>query len=154
MGIKKFSNWLVKIQLNLIDKQEKQSILEEVKRSKFLKHLPQYMKPTMIPQIKEDSTCEILVPEAESYEVSKRHIAVPTTTTSMLRQTSNKAHNPDRNKLWNGGQHLKTGFNRSNNNPSNRLAKSYTSNNPDWDAITGNMDQKTELELIQDKKCL
>ena len=46
MGIKKFSNWLTEMQLKLIDKQGKQSILEEVKRRKFLNHLPQYMEAT------------------------------------------------------------------------------------------------------------
>ena len=54
MQIKKFSNWLTEMPLKLIDKQEKQSISEEVKRRKFLNYLPKYMQATLIPQIKED----------------------------------------------------------------------------------------------------
>ena len=38
-GIKKFSDWLPEMQLKLIDTQGKQSISEEVKSSKFSKHL-------------------------------------------------------------------------------------------------------------------
>ena len=71
MGIKKFSNWLTEMQLKLIGKQGKQSISAEVKRRKFLKHLPQYMEATLISQIKEDWTYEYLVQQAESYEASK-----------------------------------------------------------------------------------
>ena len=48
----------------------------------------------------------------------------------------------------------KTGFIPSNNHPGNRLAKSHTSNNPDWYTITRNLDQKTKMELILGKKCL
>ena len=42
------------MQLKLIDKQEKQSKSQEVKRREFLNYLPQYMKATLIPQIKEE----------------------------------------------------------------------------------------------------
>ena len=43
IGIKKFSNWLTEMQLKLMDNMRKQSISEEVKRRKFLNHLPEYM---------------------------------------------------------------------------------------------------------------
>ena len=46
VGIKKFSNWLTEMQLKLIGKERKQRISEEVKRRKFLNHLPQYMEAT------------------------------------------------------------------------------------------------------------
>ena len=69
--IKKFSNWLTEMQLKIIDKQGKQSISEEVKRRKFLNHLLEYMKATLISQIKEDWTYEDLVQQVESYEVLK-----------------------------------------------------------------------------------
>ena len=78
IGIKKFTNWLTVMQLKLIAKQGNQSISEEVKRRNILNHLPQYMEATLNPQIKEDWTCEHLVQQAESYEVSKRHIVVVT----------------------------------------------------------------------------
>jgi hypothetical protein len=153
MGIKKFSNWLTEMQLKLIDKQGKQSISEEVKRRKFLNHLPPYMEATLIPQIKEDWTYEYLVQQAESYEASKRHIAVPTIARTP-RQSSTKPQTPDRNRRRDGRQQRKTSFNPSNSNPSNRPAKSNPSNNPDWDTITRNLDQKTKMELIKDKRCL
>ena len=108
--IKKFSNWLAEIQLKLINKQGKQRISDEVKRSKFLNHLPQYMEATWISQIKEDWIYEYLVQQAESYEVSKRHIAVPTTITHTTCQTSTKPHNPDHNRLTDGQKQKKNLF--------------------------------------------
>ena len=89
------------MQLKLIDKEGKQNILEEVKRRKFLNHLPQYMEATLIPQIKQDWTYEYLVQQAESYEAWKWYIAVSTTTMRTPHQTSTKAHNHDRNRLRN-----------------------------------------------------
>ena len=118
------------MQLKLIDKQGKSSILEEVEIKKFLNYLLQYIEATLIPQIKEDWTYEYLVSQAESYEELKQHIAVPTTTTSTPRQTSSKAHNPDCNRLRNGRQPQKTSFNPTNTHPSNRPAKGNPSNNP------------------------
>ena len=131
IGIKKFSNWLTEMQLKLIDKQEKQSISEEVKTRKFLNHLLQYIEATLMPQIKEDRTCEYLVQQAESCEASKGHIAEPRTTICTPCQTSTKPPNPDRNRLRNRQQQQKTGFNPSNNNTSNRPGKGHPSNNPD-----------------------
>ena len=154
MGIKKFSNWLTEMQLKLIDKQGKLSISEEVKRSKFLNHLQQYMDATLIPQIKEDWTYQYLVQQGESYKASKRHLAVPTTTTRTFSLTSTKPHNPEHNILRNGQQQQKTGFNLSNNDHRNQRAKSLPSNKPEWDTITRNLDQMTKMELIWDKKCL
>ena len=148
MWIKKFSNQLIAMQLQLIAKQEKQSISEEVKRSKFLKHLPQYMEYTLIPQIKEYQTYKNLVQQAECYEGLKGYIAVLTTTTCTPWQRSTKPHNSDCNRLQNGRQQQKTCFNSSNNNPSNQLAKSHPSNNFNWDTITRNLDQKTKIELF------
>ena len=68
MGIKKSSNWFPEMELKLIEIQGKQSISEEVQRSKFLYHLAQYMKVTLIPQIKEDRTYQYLVKQGESNE--------------------------------------------------------------------------------------
>ena len=154
MGIKNFCNWLPEMQLKLIHKQGKQSISEEVKRRKFLNHLPQYIEDILIPQIKKDWTYEHQVQQAEFYAASKRQIAVPITTTCTHRQSFIKPHNPNRNRLSNRRQQKKTGFNLRNNNPCNQTAKSHTSNNHNWDTITRNLDQKTKLELIRDKKYL
>ena len=88
--------------MKLIDKQGKQSISEEVKRRKFLNHLPQYMEATLISQIKVDWTYEYLVQQAESYKASKGHITVSTTTTRTPHQTSSKPPNPDDYRLGNG----------------------------------------------------
>ena len=112
------------------------------------------MEATLIPQIKEDQTCEYLAQQAESYKVSKRHNAVPTTTTHTTRQISTEPHNLDYNRLSNEQPQKQTSFYPSNNNPSNWPANSHPNNNPDWDTITRNLDQKTKIELIQDKKCL
>ena len=101
-GIRKFSIWLTEMQLNLINKQGKQGISEEVIRRRLLNHLPQYMETTLIPLIKEDWMCDYLVQQAEFYEASKRHIAVPTTTTRTPHQTSSKPPNPDDYRLGNG----------------------------------------------------
>ena len=61
IGIKKLSNWLTEMQSKVMDKQEKQSISEEVKKWKFLNHQLQHMEATLIPQIKEDWRHEYLV---------------------------------------------------------------------------------------------
>ena len=90
MWIKKFSNWLTEMLLQLIDKQGKQIISEDVKSRKFLNHLLQYMEDTLIHQIKEDWTYAYLVQQAESYEALKGHITVPKTTIGTLHQTSTK----------------------------------------------------------------
>ena len=148
MGIKKFSNWLTKMQLKFIDKQGKQNISEEVKKRKFLHHLLQHMVATLIQQIKEDWTCEYPVQHAESFEESKQHIVVPTTITCILHQTSTKPYNLDRNRLRSGRQQQKPVFNSSNNKFGNQAANGHLNNYLDWNTISRNLDQKTKMELI------
>ena len=128
MWIKNYSNWLAEMQLNLIDKQEKQSISEAVKRRKFFNYLLQYMEATLIHQIKEDWMCKYLVQQAESCQALQGHITVPNTTTHTMCQACTKPHNPHCNRLRNGRQLQNTAFNSSNNNPSNRVANSHPSN--------------------------
>ena len=136
------------MQLKLIDKKGKAKILEGVKRSKFWNHLPLYMEATWIPHIKEDWTYKELVQQVESYEVSKLHIVVPTTTTCTLLYTSCKPYNPDCHRLRNGRQQQKTSFNPSNNIFHNRPAEGNPSKNPNWDTTISNLDKKTKMKLI------
>ena len=84
IGIKKFSNWLLEMHLKIISNQGKQSILEEVKRRKFLNHLEHYIDATLIPQIKEDQSYKYLAQQAELCEVWKQHIVVPAIITIIL----------------------------------------------------------------------
>ena len=112
------------------------------------------MERSWILRIKKTRTYEYLVHQAESYEVSEQQIMVPTTSTRTPLQTSTMRHNLDHNRLRNGRQEQKTGFNPSNNNLSNGPAKSHSRNNANWDTITTNLDQKTKIELIRGKKCL
>jgi len=51
MGIKTFANWLEELQIKLFDKDGNQYISQEVKRRKFLNHLPDYMETTLVHQI-------------------------------------------------------------------------------------------------------
>jgi len=51
MGIKTFANWVEELQIKLIDKDGNQSILKEVKRRKFLNHLPDNLETTLVAQI-------------------------------------------------------------------------------------------------------
>jgi len=66
MGIKTFANWLEELQIKLIDKEGNQCISEEVKRRKFLNHLPDYMETTLVPQRLDSWTFNDLVKKAES----------------------------------------------------------------------------------------
>ena len=104
MGIKKFSNWWTEIQLKVMDKMGKESILEEVKKRKFSNYLPQHIEQTLMPQTKQDCTYKYLGPAAESYELSKRQITLLTTATCAPHQTSTKSHNTDLNRLRNWRQ--------------------------------------------------
>jgi len=70
MGIKTFANWLEELQIKLIDKDGNQCISKEVKRRKFLNHLPNYMETTLVPQILDSWTFNNLVKKAESYEAA------------------------------------------------------------------------------------
>ena len=89
------------------------------------------MEVTWIAQIKEDWTCEYLVPQAEFYEALKGHMAAPTTTTMVIAsQISTNTYNADRTELIDGQQQHKTSVNSSNYNNSNQLAKSNPRNNP------------------------
>ena len=106
------------------------------------------MEGTLIPQNKEDWAYKNLVQQAESYNTSKRHIAVPITTLYTSRKTSTKRHNLDRNRLTNGQQQQNTAFNPSNKTSRNGLAKSHHSNYSHWDAITRNLNEKTKMQLI------
>jgi len=65
MGIKTFANWLEELQIKLIDKDRNQCISEEVKRRKFMKHLPDYMETTLVPQILDSWRFNDLVKKAE-----------------------------------------------------------------------------------------
>ena len=107
-------------------------MLEQVKKRKFFNYLLQYMEATLIPRIKEDWMYKYLVQHAESYKAWKQHIVVSTIKTIYTPyQTSTKTHNVNYNRLRNGLQQQKTGFNPSNNIHNNRLAKNNPSNNPD-----------------------
>ena len=73
MGIKTFANWLEELQIKLIDKDGNQCFSEEVKRRKFLNHLPDYMESSLVPQILDLWICNDLVKKAESYEAARKH---------------------------------------------------------------------------------
>jgi len=70
MDIKTFTKWLEELQIKLIAKNGNQCISEEVKRRKFLNHLPDYMETTLVPQILDSWTFNDLVKKAESYEAA------------------------------------------------------------------------------------
>jgi len=79
MGVKTFANWLQELQIKLIDKDGNLCISEEVKRRKFLNHLPDYMETTLVPQILDSWTFKDLVKKAESYEAAQLHGRISTT---------------------------------------------------------------------------
>jgi len=79
MSIKTFANWLKELQIKLMDKDGNQCILEEVKRRKFLNHLPDYMETTLVPQILDSWPFNDLVKKAESYEAARKHGRISTT---------------------------------------------------------------------------
>jgi len=70
MGFKTFANLLEDLQIKLIDKDGKQCISEEVKRRKFLNHLPEYMVTTLVPQILDSLTFNDLVKKVKSWEAA------------------------------------------------------------------------------------
>jgi len=79
IGIKTFATWLEELQIKLIDKDGNQCILEEVKGRKFLSHLPEYMKTTLVPQILYSRTFYDLVKKTKSYEAVRKQEYVSTT---------------------------------------------------------------------------
>jgi len=66
MGIKTFANWVEELHIKLSDKYGNQCISKEVKRRKFLNHLPDYMEATLVPKILDSWTCNGLVKKAET----------------------------------------------------------------------------------------
>ena len=89
-----FSNWLNKMQINLIDKHGKQSISEEVKREKLLNNLPPHVNESLKLQIEDDWTYERIVLGTKSYEAphKKHRNTIPTRQRS--KQVSYPVHHP------------------------------------------------------------
>jgi len=97
MGIKTFANWLEELQVKLIHKDGNQCISEQVKCRKFLNHLPDYMKTTLVPQILDSWTYNDLVKKAESYEVARKHGRISAAPKPARQPTTPPAPNPSRN---------------------------------------------------------
>ena len=97
MGIKTFANWLEEPQIKLIDKVGNQCISEEVKRRKFLNHLPNYMETILVPQILDSCTFNDLVKKAESYEAARKHGHISATPKLVRPPVIQPAPNPSRN---------------------------------------------------------
>jgi len=94
MGIKTFANWLGELQIKLIDTDRNQCISEEVKRRKFLNHLPDYMETTLVPRILDSWTFNDLVKKAESYEAARKHGRISATRKPVRHPATQSAPNP------------------------------------------------------------
>jgi len=151
MGIKTFTNWLEELQIKLIDKDGNQCILEEVKRRKFLNHLPDYIETTLVPQILDSWTFNDLVKKAESYEAARKHGHVSTTSKPARQPTTELAPNPGRNHR----RDQKTENKKTSSNPGRTPAmKTTTTKDPDWEVVNKTLTLQDKMKLIRERKCL
>jgi len=151
MGIKTFANWLEELQIKLIDKDGNQCISEEVKRRKFLNHLPHYMETTLVPQILDSWTFNDLVNKAESYEAARKHGRISTTPKPARQPTTQPVPNPSRNQH----RDRKTDSKKTSFNPGRTPATKPTSiKDPDWEVVNKTLTSEDKMKLIRDRKCL
>jgi len=151
MGIKSFANWLEGLQIKLIDKDGNQSISEEVKRRKFLNHLPDYMETTLVPQILDSRTFNDLVRKAESYEAAPKHGRISATPKPVQQPTTPSVPNPGRNHC----NDRKTDNKKTGSNPGRTPAtKTTRTKDPDWEVVNKTLTLQDKMKLIRDRKCL
>jgi len=151
MGIKSFANWLEELQIKLIDKDANQCILEEVKRRKFLNHLPDYMETTLVPQILDSWTFNDLVKKAESYEAARKHGRISATPKPVRQPTTQPAPNASRNHR----RDRKTNNKKTSSNPGRTPAtKTTTTKDSDWEVVNKTLTSQDKMKLITDLKCL
>jgi len=151
IGIKSFANWLEELQIKLIDKDGNQCISEEVKRRKFLNHLPDYMETTLVPQILDSWTFNDLVKKAEFYEAARKHGRISTTPKPARQLTTQPAPNPNRSHR----RDRKTDSRKTRFNPGRMPATKTTSTkDPDWEVVNKTLTSQDKMKLIKDRKCL
>jgi len=151
MGIKTFANCLEELQINLIEKDGYQCISEEVKRRKFLNHLPDYMETTLVPQILDSWTFNDLVKKAESHQAARKHGRTITTPKPARQPTTQPPPNPSRNHR----RDRKTDNKKTSSNPGRTLAmKTTTTKDPDWVVVNKTLTSQDKMKLIRERKCL
>jgi len=151
MGIKTFANWLEELQIRLIDKDGNQCISEEVKRRKFLNHLPDYMETTLVPQILDSWSFNDLVKKAESYEAARKHGRISTIPKPARQPATQPALNPSQNHR----RDQKTDNKKTSSNPGRTPAtKTATTKDPDWEIVTKTLTSQDKMKLIRERKCL
>jgi len=151
MGYKTFANWLEELQIKLIYKDGNQCISEEVKRRKFLNHLPDYMETTLVPQILDSWPFNDLVKKAESYEAARKHGRISATPKPAWQPATQPAPNPSRNhrRDW------KTDNKKTSSNPVRTPAmKKTTTKDPDWEVVNKTLTSQDKMKLISDQKGL
>jgi len=151
MGIKTFDNWLEELQIKLIDKDGNQCISEEVKRMKFLNHLPDYMETTLVPQILDSWTFNDLVKKAESYKAARKHGRISTTPKPARHPATQLAPNPSRNHC----RDRKTENQKTSSNSGRTPAtKTTTTKDPDCEVVNKTLTSQDKMRLIRERKCL
>jgi len=151
MGIKTFANWLEELQIKLIDKDGNQCISEEIKRRKFLNHLPDYMETTLVPQILDSWTFNDLVKKAESYEAARKHGRISTTAKPACQPGTQLVPNPGRNHR----KDRRTEIKKTSSNPGRTPATKTTSTkDPDWEVVNKMLISQDKMKLIRERKCL
>jgi len=151
MGIKTFANWLQELLIKLIDKDRNQCISEEVKRRKFLNHLPDYMETTQVPQILDSWTFNDLVKKAESYEAARKHGRISATPKPARRPPAPSVPNPGHNHR----RDPRTENKKTSSNPLRTPTTKTTSNKDlDWELVNKTLTSLVKMKLIRDRKCL
>jgi len=150
-GIKTFANWLEELQIKLINKDGNQCISEEVKRRKFLNHLPDYRETTLVPQILDSRTFNDLVKKAESYEAARKHGRISAAPKPARQPTTPPVPNPGRNHH----RDRKAENKKTSSNPRRTPATKTTSTkDPDWDVFNKTLTSEDKMKLIWDRKSL
>jgi len=151
MGIKTFANWLEELQIKLIDKDGNQCISEEVKRRKFLNHLPDYMETSRVPQILDSWICKDLVKKAESYEAARKHGHISSIPKPARQPTTPSVPNPGHNNHRNRKTDNKKTSTNSGRTPA---MKTTSTKDPDWEVVNMTLTSQDKMKLIRDRKCL
>jgi len=151
MDIKTFANWLEELQIKLIDKDGNQCFLEEVKRRKFLNHVPDYMETMLVPQILDTWTFNDLVKKAESYEAAQKYRHISTTPKPVGQPTIQPVPNHSRNHR----RDRKSDIQKTSSNPERTPAtKTISTKDPDWEVVNKALTSQDKMKLIREWKCL
>ena len=157
MAVHRFASALDDMQSELIDKQGRKSITEEVKIRKFLNNISDVIKKTFTPHLTDDITFNQIVTKSEQFEAVNRVATAeytkpgyPSKTPRYTNATSTRSSYTTQQPRPDKGQPQQ---NRQASQRSRSTARAGTKNS-DWDKIKKTLSEQERMKRILEKACL